>query len=58
MDSVIDKGGEAAVNAHWNRSYLNHDGVQKLDKGTCEFVLRARPSGGMALTFIHGNSPF
>ena len=58
VDTIIHEDREVAVQAHWNRSFVNENGDQKLEDGRCEFIFRRRPSGGLALLSIHGESPF
>jgi hypothetical protein len=58
VDTILHEDREVAVQAHWNRSFVNENGDHKLEDGRCEFVFRRRPSGGLALLSIHGESPF
>lgn len=58
VDAVLAERGEVSVSARWNRSFLDEQGSHKLEEGRCEFVFRRRPSGGLALLGLHGNSPF
>jgi hypothetical protein len=46
------------VRAHWNKSFVNPQGTNKLVSGQCEFLFRRQPSGGFLLTAIQGTSPF
>jgi hypothetical protein len=46
------------VRAHWNKSYVDPKGNNKLKSGACELMLRRQPSGGYLLTSISGDSPF
>ena len=58
VDAVVQEDRTVSIQAHWNRSFVDEQGAHKLEEGRCEFVLRRRASGGLALLFIHGDSPF
>lgn len=58
VDAVLAERGEVSVSARWNRSFIDEQGSHKLEDGRCEFVFRRRPSGGLALLALHGDSPF
>ena len=58
VDTVLQEGGEVAVQAHWNRSFIDEQGLHKLQEGRCELIFRRRASGSLALLAIHGESPF
>lgn len=58
VDAVLAERGEVSVSARWNRSFIDELGSHKLEDGRCEFVFRRRPSGGLALLALHGDSPF
>lgn len=58
IDSLLEQGTEIAVKAHWDRSHVNAAGVLTRASGRCEFIFRQRASGDLALSDIHGGSPF
>lgn len=58
IDSVVENGDEAAVTARWNKAFVDANGVQQKEKGSCELLLKARASGGLALLSVRGDSPF
>jgi hypothetical protein len=58
VDRVGTAGSGAAVDAHWNKSFVNHAGAETLQKGTCSLVFTRAPSGELLLAAIQGNSPF
>jgi hypothetical protein len=58
IDTVLVDGAQVAVRARWDRGFINAAGVHKKEKGRCEFILKRRVSGGLAVVGIHGNSPF
>lgn len=58
IDTVVATGDRAAVSARWNKSYVDADGQQQKNNGECELIFKARPSGGLALTAVSGDSPF
>jgi hypothetical protein len=62
LDIIIDgidvNEPMAGVRAHWNKSFVDPKGMNKLQSGTCELMLRRRQSGGYLLTSIQGDSPF
>ncbi len=58
FDSVVENGDEVAVTARWNKAFVDEDGHQRKENGSCELLLKARPSGGLALLFVRGDSPF
>lgn len=58
VDSVNAEGERASVELHWNKSYVNTEGLPRLEEGVCEMMFRKRSSGGYALTSIRGASPF
>ena len=58
IDTVVATGDRAAVSARWNKAYTDADGRPQKENGECELQLRARPSGGMALISVQGDSPF
>lgn len=57
-DAVVVSSDEAALRGRWNRGLVDRAGNHRLADGECELLFRARPSGGLALTAIHGDSPF
>ena len=58
VDTVLQNGDEASVSLHWNKGFVDPSGRQQKANGECELLLRARPSGGLALIAIQGDSPF
>lgn len=58
VDSVNLEGSEAAVEAAWNKTFTDEAGGHRMEDGRCELILVRRPSGGMGLSAIHGDSPF
>lgn len=57
-DSVSAEGDRASVEAKWNKSFVDPDGVLRSEDGVCELMFRKRASGGYALTSIRGETPF
>lgn len=58
VDRVLTSNGGVAVDAHWNRSFVDHAGAEKIQQGICSFVFARAPSGALLLAAIRGNSPF
>jgi len=58
IDTVVVSEGRAAVSARWNKAFVDPNGRPQKDNGECEFLLKQRPSGGLALIDIQGDSPF
>lgn len=58
IDAVVVNDDEAAVTARWNKAYVDEDGHPQKEDGACELLLKARPSGGLALVLVRGDSPF
>lgn len=58
VDRVVEGGDEVSLRARWDRSYVDENGSIRLEKGACEFIFHRRPSGGLAVLNIRGDSPF
>ena len=58
VDGVDANGADVGVRSHWNKGFVNAQGMHQLAHGECEFVFGRRPSGGLLLRGIQGASPF
>ena len=58
VDRVLASGTGVAVDAHWNRSFVDQTGAEKIQQGTCSFIFTRAPAGVLLLASIRGNSPF